>query len=231
MMYDQLKEFCDCVDKFTDKDVMDMVNVVSLATGWTKNPCETFEKAMRKEVIDLPSCMDCPYTFEPYYFPYDADTFSFSLLKIKGIDEELIPINAFSYSQAEGVFRVDTGLPRCDCACDECDCPTEYKLVVQYMAGYEEIPDCLLPVFCNLLEVIAAKNACDCAADCGCDNKTVEYDQYGRPIMQNSKYKSCDVVSVVLETDLGKMLVEQYKNQLGMISLVKMHHNLWGFVV
>lgn len=230
MIIDQLTAYCDCVETITQKDVDDMVNVVSLATGWTRNTCETFETSMRREVIDLPSCMDCPYIFEPYYTPFEVDSFSFSLLKIKGVEETLIPITNFAYSELQKVFRVDTGLPKCSCTCDDCGCPTEYKLVVQYMAGYDCLPDCLLPVFCNLVEVIHAKNACDCE-DCGCDKSNMDFDDMGRPILQNIKYKSGDVVSVFLETDLGKLLVEQYKSQLGMLSLVKKNHNVWGFVV
>ena len=44
------------------------------------------------------------------------------------------------------------------------------------------------------------------------------------------KYASGDVVSVALETDIGKILVEQYKNQIGMLSLCDFGSNLWGVV-
>lgn len=233
-IYDQLTQFCDCVDDITMKDVEDMISVVSLATGWLKDPCESFLTSERREVIDLPSCMDCPYTFEPYYYPFDPDTFSVSLLTVQGIDETLIPVPEFRYSEVEGVLRIDTGLVPCHCLpCDVCGCPPEYKLVITYEAGYDTIPDCLLPVFCNLIEVIHAKNDCDCCEKgcTSCDNETAKYDQYGNIVTQQIKYKSGDVVSVFLETDLGKLLVEQYKSQLGMMSLVKKSHDVWGYVV
>ena len=237
---EQVKQYCDCVNEITDKDVADMISVVSLATGWMLNPCETFEKAGRREIIPLPSCLDCPFEFEPYYLPFDASSFSFTLIERKGMEITQTPIEKFAYygyddreMKYEGKFLVDTGLPQCNCTCgDECGCPTTYELLVEYEAGYELLPDCLLPVMCNLLEVIHAKNDCDCK-QCGCeDGESITYDSDGNITSdQVIKYKSGDVVSVFLETDLAKMLVEQYKNQLGMMSLLKYHHNVWGFVV
>ena len=210
-MFEQLLQFCTCVEEATDRDVTDMINVVSLATGWALNPCETFELGERREVIDLPSCMDCPYEFSPYYAPFDADSFTFTLIKRKGLDEERTSLTDFRYigfdgrdMKYEGSFLVDTGLPKCNCTCgDDCGCPTEYKLLVEYDAGYDTLPECLLPAFCDLLTVTT----------------------------QEIKYPSGDLVSVFLETDFAKMLVEQYKNQLGMMSLLKYHHDVWGFVV
>ena len=232
MIFDQLTEFCDCVEDITQEDVNDMISVVSLATGWMQNPCETFLSSDRREVIDLPSCMDCAYTFEPYYTPFDPESFTFSLLKVKGLEETLTPCE-FVYSEIENVFRVDTGLKPCDCACDDCGCPAEYKLVVTYTAGYDAIPDCMLPVFCNLIEVIHAKNSCDCCEHgcTTCDSDTVTYDINGNITTQQIKYKSGDVVTVFLETEFGKMLVEQYKSLLAMMTLTKRNHNVWGFVV
>lgn len=238
-LYDQLVQYCQCVEEATDRDVEDMIGVVSLATGWTKNPCDTFELMERREVIDLPLCMDCPFEFEPYYKPFDADSFSFTLIKRKGMEEERVYLNNFRYNgfddrdmKYEGGFLIDTGLPLCNCSCkDDCGCPTEYKLLVTYEAGYSVLPECILPVFCNLLEVIHAKNSCDCGG-CACNSGgTTTYDADGNITTQEIKYKSGDVVSVFLETDLAKMLVEQYKNQLGMISLLKYKHDVWGYVV
>lgn len=244
-LYDQVTQYCDCVKEITEKDVNDMIDVVSLATGWMLTPCETFELSDRREVIDLPSCMDCPYTFTPYFVPFDVSSFSFSLIATKGTERTITPVPDFLYTgfqsygcdcgtdmQYSGDFVVDTGLPKCTCSCKtECGCPTDYKLLVEYKAGYETLPDCLLPVMCNLLEVIHAKNTCDCGG-CGCNSgDTVTYDAEGNITTQEIKYKSGDVVSVFLETDLGKMLVEQYKNQLGMMSLLKYTHDVWGYVV
>lgn len=219
---EQLKAYCACVgEDVTEADVADLVNVISMSTCWQRVPCETFLKGARREVIDLPSCADCPITFEPYYFPFYEDTFKFYRVEIDGLDETSTEITDFRYSPTTGVFRLDAGLPSCKCGCNPCElCPKEYKLVVEYEAGFEELPDCVLPVMCNVLEVIMAKRNCDCANDCGCENQE---DQV--------KYATGDVVSVALETDIGKMLVENYKNQLALISLCRGREYLWGVVV
>ena len=220
MIVDQLKSFCNCVDVIED-EVAELVNVISLATCWQQKPCETFLKSERTEVIELPSCLDCPIEFIPFYHPYDADSFTFSLVTVQGIEETITPITNFAYSEVSNVFRVDVGLTDCECRC-ACECEPEYKLLVKYTAGYEEIPDCLLPVFCNVLEVIHAKNDCSCN-DCGCDN-----DKY---VEDNIEYAKGDIVTVALETDIGKILVSQYMKQLRMISLCKAVPDLWGFVI
>ena len=222
-LIEQLIGYCDCVKDATDEDGVELINVVSMATCWMQEPCETFLKGERREIIDLPSCADCPITFEPYYHPFDVDSFKFSLVKIQGIEEKITEITDFAYHTSDGKFHVDVGLPSCKCGCKQCTCgcEPEYKLLVEYTAGYEIIPDCLLPVFCNLLEGIHAKRECNCCNDCGCEAETEE----------DIKYASGDVVSVQLETDLGKMLVQDYKNLLGMISLCKKQNEIWGVVV
>ena len=238
-LHSQLLQYCECTGEMTDRDVDDMIGIVSLATGWALNPCDSFLKSTRREVIDLPNCMDCPFEFEPYYVPFDPDSAKFTLVKRKGLEEERTELTNFRYTgfddrdmKYEGGFLVDTELPKCVCTCkDECGCPTEYKLVVTYDAGYETLPECLLPVFCNLLEVIHNKNDCDCN-ECACSSGSgATMDAEGNITTQEIKYKSGDVVSVFLETDLAKILVEEYKNQLGVISLVKQTHNIWGIVV
>lgn len=221
---DQLSKYCSCVEDVSESDIAELVNVISLATCWMQNPCETFLMSDRREVIDLPDCMDCPMEFTPFYHPYDKESFSFSLVKIEGITETVTEITDFAYSETMGLFRLNTGLPSCACKSCVCgDCKPVYKLVVEYKAGYTELPDCLLPVFCNILEVIKAKNTCDCH-DCDeCDN--AKYDE------DNIQYATGDIVTVALETDIGKILVSQYKKQIGMISLCKAPEELWGFVV
>ena len=215
----QLKEYCTCVD-VDEKDVDELITTISMATGWVKDPCDTFLTGERREVFDLPSCADCPIEFEPYYHPFVVESFKFYLVEVDGIDETVTEITSFSYHQSDGKFHIDTGLPSCTCKTCTCGCPPSYKMIVEYTAGYEEIPECLLPVFCNVLEVIHAKNECNCCNDCGCENQE-----------QQVKYASGDIVSVALETDIGKVLVDQYKKQLAMMSLYTSNRFLWGFVV
>lgn len=217
-LFTRLKEFCSCVD-VDEADVVELINVVSSATGWAVNPCETFLKGPRRELIDLPDCMDCAYEFTPYFHPFDPQTFSFKLIEITDEGEGAHECD-FVFIGSKAVFRVKTGLPTCGCAPCSCGCKSEYKLLVTYEAGYEDdVPECLFPVFCNLLEVIHAKNKCECG--CGCEGQETNTE----PI-----YAKGDIVTVQLETDLGKMLVAEYKREIGMISLIR-KNDFWGFVV
>ena len=216
-----LQCYCGCVEA-DNRDIDEMVNVISLATGWMLNPCETFLTSARREIVDLPSCTDCPVTFDPYYHPFDPTSFKFYLVTTVGLSETITEIEEFQFHVSDGLFHVDPGIP-CKCKCEpDCgECPTTYKLLATYTAGYDEIPDCLIPVFCNVLEVIHAKNKCDCN-DCACESNDSE---------NNVQYATGDIVTVALETDIGKILVEQYKRQLGMMSIVRTPSQLWGMVV
>lgn len=218
---DQLKEYCECVD-VDSSDIAELVNVVSLATCWTRKPCETFLTSERKEVIDLPDCLDCPITFEPYYQPFDPDSFEFSLVKIEGVEETVTPITEFSYSMVDDVFRINPGIPSCECKPCYCGCPPQYKLLVTYDAGYDELPDCILPILCDMLSLIHEKRKCDCGCVV-CEDGTTE---------EEIKYPSGDALTASVQIELAKMLTQTYQNQLGLISLCHGdYQRLWGMVV
>lgn len=221
IIYDQLSEYCDCVE-FDNKDVTELVNLVSMATCWSGDPslngCSTtFLQGDRREVIDLPDCMDCVFEYTPLYRPFVLESFTFTLVEIDGINETSTPLTAYSYSTLDGKFRIDLGLP-CGCSCNRCNCKPEKKLLVEYVAGYEAIPECLLPVFCNLLDVIHAKNKCDCN-NCGCDSET-----------EDVRYATGDVVTVQVETDLGKMISQLITGELGLMSVCRIEPHIWAVV-
>lgn len=214
---EQLTEYCSCMEMPEEKDVQEIIDLVSMFTCWSTNPCDTFLLGARKEVVELPSCADCPWTFEPFYQPFDLDSFKFTMVKLEGTTVTETEVTDYVY--CNGKFVVNLPLPSCKCDCHHCGCDPEYTLVVEYDAGYEVLPDCLLPVFCNLLDVIQAKNTCDCEKDCACNTE------------ESIQYATGDVVTAALETELGQILVEQYKRQLSMLSLCKERPSIWGFVV
>lgn len=218
---EQLTEYCNCVD-VDEKDVNELINLISIYTCWTSKPCETFLLSERREIVDLPDCVNrCDvFVFEPHYTPYDQASFVFTLLKRTGLEEETFPIEA-RYSEVDGSFRMELPLPRCECGC-KCECKSEYKLIVDYVAGYEEIPDCLLPVFCEALQYIKDKNTCDCSECQSCDNE-------GTPIVID--YENGATITDRLRDYFVKTLTAQYRRQLSLISLCRKEGALWGFVV
>lgn len=206
----QIIEYCSCQD-IEEKDVIEAIDLVSMFTGWANHPCETFLVGERKEVIEIPACTPCVWEFRPYYWPYDPETFTFTLVTQKGLEETSESVE-FVYSEVDENFRLD--LPNsCDCGCkkNNCGCDPTYKLVVVYDAGYEAIPDCLLPIFCEIVRIIHDKNLC-CKDSCGCDGTSTEESEETMP-------------------DFKAIIKEQYKRQLGLISLYRNYPEVWGAVI
>lgn len=218
---EQLAEYCNCVD-VEEKDVNELISLISTYTCWTQKPCETFLQMERKEVIDLPDCVcDCDvFTFEPFYRPFEVDSFTFTLVEQNGIQDLSSPITDYIYSEADENFRLILGLPNCGCR-PHCGCESKYKLVVTYIAGYESIPECLLPVFCDALQWIREKNKCDCEQ---CAECTTEY-------TKREPYIDYTSLEGHLQDHFLRILTVQYFRNLSLISLCNVTRHLWGVVV
>jgi hypothetical protein len=90
------------------------------------------------------------------------------------------------------------------------------------MAGYEEIPECLLPLMCDALYWVNEKNKCDCESCEACD-PTVNTDE------GVINYAS---LGGRLQEQFLNILTKQYFNQLSLISLCNGYKGeLWGVVV
>lgn len=227
---EQLTEYCDCLTRevdgssvanFSAREVNELIMLISSYTCWSQTPCETFLQSERKEVKDVPSCVkDCDiYEFEPFYKPFDPESFVFTLVEQNGITETLTPISTYIYSEADEKFRLELPLPTCKCE-DPCGCKSKFKLMVTYVAGYEELPDCLLPVFCEALKWVIDRNKCDCEACNDCENKYAETHEIDYTKLTGR-----------LQEHFLTVLTIQYFRQLSLISLCRSRSELWGVVV
>lgn len=221
-IFEQLTEYCDCQD-VKERDVEELINLISNFTCWAQSPCETFLKSERKEVVDLPNCInDCDiFTFEPFYAPFDKDSFTFTLIEQNGIQEDATEITDYVYSEVDGNFRLELPLPRCECK-PKCGCESKFKLLVTYVAGYELIPECLLPLMCEALTWIYEKNKCDCE-ECQPCNPT-----------ENTYSGVINYASLTgrLQDHFLTVLTTQYFRQLSLISLCNHYkRQLWAVVV
>ena len=218
---EQLLEYCNCMDSkdVTGANVYELINLISAYTCWMQKPCETFLASERTEVVDVPDCVcDCDvFTFEPFYDPFDKDSFTFTLIKQEGIEETEIPITEYVYSVADNNFRIKLPLETCGCK-TVCGCPANYKMIVTYIAGYDLIPDCLLPIFCEAFKFIIDKNAC-CTECLPCDAD----DEVGEIDYSTLRGRLQDYFLTVLSA--------QYKKQLSLISICKERGSLWAVVV
>jgi hypothetical protein len=219
---EQLTEYCDCTD-VEERDVNELISLISTYTCWAQKPCETFLLSERREVKDLPDCIcDCDiFTFRPYFAPFEVDSFTFTLVEQNGINEIETPVTTYIYSEADEEFRMELPLPSCKCRPDPCGCKSKYKLVVTYVAGYENIPECLLPFFCESLQWIREKNKCDCEKCEGCEEQPL------------TKETMVDYTTITgqLQERIVAIMTRQYFNQLSLISLCRRVPDLWGVVV
>ena len=222
---EQLSEYCDCLKTVEQADVDELIELISVYTCWAQNPCETFVMGERHEVLELPDCLDeCGvYEFEPFYVPFDSESFTFTLVAQEGIEETTSPITQYNFSATDQNFKMILPLESCRCH-HECGCPTKYKLVVDYNAGFELLPDCLLPIFCEALQYIHERRSCDCSECTSCDKK---YGEDQTEILVDDAAKLTDE----LRTYLIRVLSKQYKRQLSLISLCERPNELWGFRV
>lgn len=216
-IYEQLENTCDCIAEVKQSDVDELINLISMATCWTQVACETFLKSDRQEVIEL-KCNDCNViSFKPFYHPFEPDSFEFYLVTQKGIEETTEPLTEYKYSVIDNDFKVQ--LPfNCKCINDSCGCPTVYKILVKYVAGYEEIPDCLLPLFCSMLKLIIDKNTCDCSKCQLCDSEKQDLVDYAQD----------DNITFNLDNYFNRVFINAYVRELGMISLCEKVSNMWA---
>ena len=221
---EQLTEYCDCTD-IEERDVNELISLISTYTCWAQKPCETFLTSERREVKDLPDCVnECDiYRFTPFFAPFEKDSFTFTLVEQNGISEISTPVTSYIYSEADGEFRLELPLPSCKCRPDPCGCKSSYKLVITYVAGYPNIPECLLPMFCDAVYWLHQKNKCDCEECDACgENGTFVTD--GRHIDYTT-------LEGRLQDNFLAVFTHQYFNQLSLISLCRRQDNVWGVVV
>lgn len=224
-IFQQLKSYCNCTE-VEEKNVFELIGLVSMATCWTRKPCDTFLTSEREEVIDLESCLpDCGvYTFDPFYHPFDKDSFTFTLIKQQGLEEESIPITDYVYSEVDDNFRLDLPLPNCNCVSEcTCGCKAGYKLLVTYEAGYDELPECLLPIFCEALYYVNELNRCDCEDCPPCNTKYQEAISYVTGEGATITDKLADY--------FVRTLTRQFVRELSLISLCADNDDIWGIVV
>lgn len=239
----QLKNYCDCFpeldgespDKILEieKNVSELIRYISSLTCWAKNPCETFLLSERAQLYridtDIIERCDCFNAILEVCMAYDmisSDSIKIELIELQGITKTVYELTdeEFLYDEDQDILRVNIGnyIEKCQC---RRQCKKSYALKITYEAGYEQIPDCLLGMFCDLLHVIFEKNKCSCerCQACNAQNNTdvvIEYDE-------------ADTASPQIQSYIASLVVSGYKKQLGMISICDKCADdmFWGLVV
>lgn len=233
----QLKDFCDCFDdkeleeEFLEKNVTELIFLISLLTCWTQKPCETFLNSEREEIFTVEDIARCGcqkgiIEVVPFYDNYtheliNPETLRVRVIKTLGIEdiEEELDVSKFAYSKRYGVIRIDLSdylNSQCICSCDNLK-----SVVVTYDAGYQEIPECLLELFCNLLHVVTDKNNCTCASCQTCKQGSVD----------DASIVFDDEVSKDLDVYVTRLIESGYQKQLGLMSICKRSCGFLGEVI
>lgn len=226
-VYQQLDDFCECLPDMKDdifkRNVDELIHLLSILTCWQQHPCETFLNSERVEYVELGQIDPCQcnggiLSFAPFYRPFQPDTFRVDLIEVRGLEETIEPITDFAYIDTLAELRIDVSNY---IKSNSCKCRPDRKLRIQYDAGYDLLPECLLQIFCDMLHVVADKNDCDCKP-CdicdGSDDVTIEY-------------LEGDKVSPALNTYFNSLIVSGFKQQLGFMSLCERQAEIWGVVV
>jgi len=180
-IYNQLISNCPCLEDMPDyRNAIDyLINILSNATCWNQNQCESLVRSEREEIFTINrgdinyNCHSCDMgilTFKPFYsYPFYGDTISAKIVRQSGLEEtvEDVSLDDIHYSEYTGEIKIklDEYFPRCQCKCERA------LIIISYEAGYERIPDCILPDICCVMTSLEAfRLNCGTLKEC-CDMK------------------------------------------------------------
>lgn len=169
----------DCDDGATMQRYMEsFLRVLARLFCWTDGECDTILRAQRHEVIevkdsDICGC-DAMIEIKPYYSKgFDPSTLKVYMHKRKGLEREEYEItpDKYNWSFVDGTILINVTeelSPCCRC-CDPCSCEAEYKIILDYEAGYtsETLPDCIFEAMCHFMSIfVAYQNKCGTLDEC-----------------------------------------------------------------
>ena len=178
----KLQDRCGCFvcdDGATMQRYMEsFLRVLARLFCWTDGECDTILRARRHEVIevkDFEICgCDAMVEIKPYYFKgFDPSTLKVYMHKRKGLEREEYEItpDKYNWSFVDGTILINVTeelSPCCRC-CDPCSCETEYKIILDYEAGYTSasLPDCIFEAMCHFMSIfVAYQNKCGTLDEC-----------------------------------------------------------------
>ena len=240
----QIKENCDCFIDRSDEELEvmadELINLISLFTCWTLEPCETLLSSLRTERLHVPcinDCLDDHYLrFRPYYqFGIDSDSISITVLRQQGVNtvREELDASEFGITDVKGYFEfiidIESFAKRCACSCSN----EEIYLEINYDAGFDELPKCLFPEVCDVLTIMtASKIGCGSVDDCCSMSKTdIGYKLQSKRIGELSWTWKQDKDSS--EYLFNQLIIKNKFKALGLISLcgtspTNYESNLWA---
>lgn len=232
---EQLKDYCSCIsdkdfantDKL-EKNLGELIQLISAMTCWSNKPCETFLSSDREEVFDIGSFKTCGcdsgiITLDLFYPMIDVDSIKVYVLEREGVKFTKVEVDTddYTYNPYERLLYIDLSNVGVTDVC-RCDCSVYQKVIVDYVAGYEQIPDCLLPVFCDFFQFVIAMNKCECSCS-ACEGETDTDDVI---ISEENSEEQITISQYIKEH-----IANAYALQLGVISVCGLRRRWIGTVV
>lgn len=234
LILEQIKTNCPCFVDKTDSELQTMVdnlvNFLSVSLCWD----DTFLYTGRTETFDYvnDNCFTCRpcerfKTYPLFYQSPEMDVISVELVTYNGLQETVYQLPSDSYTIRKGQLLIDSnGLPRtcCTCSCEE------FELRVSYNAGYKELPDRLVPIFCSLMTSVSLSLlGCGSIKECCAMDKPKAY--------QIIKTKKVGEISRTWEVDkqhvqylYNNMFTENHLRLIATMSLcnsLRLEERLW----
>ncbi len=224
-IYEQLKNYCDCLktsdvnaDNF-NQNINQLIDLISTLTCWKSKPCETLLSSDRQEVFDINAVKSCwcdngLMIVDLYYKEVKEETIKVTVQIRNGVQFEDLEIDTsdYSFNVYENKLYIDLSKYNIN---DFCSCEKVHKVIVEYTAGFELLPECLLPIFCDYLQYVIEYNRCDCNCDT-CEDDTT-----------NEEPQEPDTIEEYIQNSI----FIAYKRQLETISLCGRNNWFVGMVV
>lgn len=173
----QIKENCPCFEEKEMSELESMIttliDLLSTSLCWNSSICGNFIRHVEVEKFDYinDSCFtcDCSSQIVKYDLFYTLKEIEIKIVEVtlitySGLKETKIVLDPNSYTYRNGQILIDrTILPNncCTCSCDE------FVLSVAYETGFDKLPECLLPIFCELLiNMSLSLTGCGSIDDC-----------------------------------------------------------------
>jgi len=117
------------------------------------------------QTIDVEETPDGPIRKERY----DIEFLYISYMN--GIHRECIPIKETDYSYDHVSRRLMVDFSGYLGILNTCGCDNNAKLEVEYYSGLNELPECVIGVFCELMQFMVELEKCDCANPNKCGHR------------------------------------------------------------
>lgn len=226
---EQLKAHCDCLPEMDDhlfnKVLKRAISHISSVTCWRNEFCATFLNEKRTELVNIGAILICGcdaglVKLNPWFSGrkgdlIDPETFEVEIIRVQGLSEEtnVLPLHDFAYITSKNELRMNllNFVDVTDC------CPTELQAKITYYAGYDQIPDCLLDLFCDLMRVIHDITKCDCSTCQKCTSEDLQATEVD------------DITEPTIDNFINTIITTGYRKNLGLMSnCKKVNGKPWG---